>query len=204
MTDLRVEGSSGPSAHELAEASVARVIQRVEFVLNKDGMSPRTAGARTGYCGFASDLVRRAAEVDGFEAHTYQVMDIHGKLGGNHRDSFQHGFNILDIEGNQFLADESFGQFVNPQTGLIHQGITLTSGSVADHPVAEALIRDGFIPLTEENFAEYLRATTSARDKSYIGAVKISDITSDPALRIDYDHTPDELDAYLEGRAIMR
>ena len=155
---------------------------------------------RNGYCGFASDLVKRAAERKGINAHVLQVMNIHEALGSSIQTSFQHAFNILDFGGEKYIVDESFCQFMDPELNNISQGKGHESGMIVDHPISQVLLKDGFTRLTDDSLRAYLRATSSATDKSYIDTASL-EILSNPLVNLSYDHTPEELDVYLDGKA---
>jgi hypothetical protein len=184
-----------------AEAKIKSIVAKADLVFSRVGEF-REPGSRWGSCGFATDLIRRAAEREGVQASTYQVMDIHGN--GGLADSFQHGFNVVTVDGIDFLVDESIGQFINPETGEVAQGRGHTSGNYADFPILHSLVDDGYVALNKNSFKDYLRATSVAADKSYIDLIDLQTVLADEAIKIDYDHNQEELDGFLDGTRYMR
>jgi hypothetical protein len=99
--------------------------------------------------------------MSGMDTATYQTLDVHAGLAGEDADSFSFGhyFTVTDINGQLFLSDHTFGQFVNPETGAIHGDATPTGQNAADHPIIQDLYTKGFFKLTDETLREYLRIT---------------------------------------------
>jgi hypothetical protein len=71
--------------------------------------------------------------------------------------TFGHGFNIATINGSAFIMDLSFAQFMGPDGELRQGGDDKTTGMPNDHPLAQQLLHDGFVPLTDENLRTYMR-----------------------------------------------
>lgn len=71
--------------------------------------------------------------------------------------TFGHGFNVVEINGTPFLIDLSFSQFIGPDGMLVQAGDNKNSGISSDHPLAQQLLRDGCIPLSDENLRTYMR-----------------------------------------------
>jgi hypothetical protein len=72
----------------------------------------------------------------------------------------QHGYSVVTFpNGDQFLVDPTFGQFMRPGAGGVANfpGQVLR-GSAEGSQFARDLLRDGFVPLTDQNAALYVRA----------------------------------------------
>jgi hypothetical protein len=72
----------------------------------------------------------------------------------------QHGYSVVTFaNGDQFLVDPTFAQFLQPgtRTGGLFSAQVLRE-SAAGSRFARDLVRDGFVPLTEENATLYARA----------------------------------------------
>ena len=198
------------AAHELEpDKAIRGIIEEVDKALGPE--DPREPGKRVGACGLAADLVKRSAERHGASAQTYQLLDVHRIFGGNRDDAFQHGFNVLSVGDQRYLVDESFVQFIDPATQRMYQGFGLEgqpelpiSGTLSEHPVAEALLKEGYVLLTDETLREYLRASSTAGDKSYIDQASVERLVSDSTPRIPYDHTTSWLDQRLAGEPVAR
>jgi hypothetical protein len=199
MVDVLLDAPPGFSAkHEgvqSPEAPIGEIIQEVDRVFDKAG-DPRVAGGRKGVCNLAVDLVKRAAENKGFDAKSYQAMDVHESLGGRNIDSFGHGFNIVTVGGKKFLVDISFCQFIDPQTHEIKEGQQV-SGRLEDSPVASALLNLGYVELTGASLEDYLRITNIG---SKVHLQKVSVDSLDQLAPLKYDYEMSELDGWLSGR----
>lgn len=199
---LRGEGP-WPLRRDYSQEQIARrvagVIAKVDSVMDRCG-EPRVAKGRLGCCGLTSDLVKRAAERTGMRGYTFQALTIHEDYGANPLDAFQHAFNIVSSGSSQFIVDASFGQFVNLETGQIGDG-GLISGLIEDNPIALRLLRDGYVPLTDESVRDYLRATTGALDKSHTQRITAREIVSNKELWLGFDRPVSVIDDYLDGRA---
>jgi hypothetical protein len=86
------------------------------------------------------------------------------------RTTFRHGVNIVTINGAPFIVDLSFSQFLQDD-GMIGEPFTgKSSGIPNDHPIAQALMEDGFVPLTDDSLRAYLRLL-STTDHNYLAGV---------------------------------
>ncbi len=114
----------------------------------KGNMPKKSPGCLTGHCGFASETTQAVSGMHpGVNVKMVQVNEILGQLGVADHSAF-HYFAAADIDGVPYLIDHSFSQFVNPNL--------TTRGSNAVQPLTRQLLRDGFIPLTEDTFGTYL------------------------------------------------
>lgn len=195
--EIHSEGLRASVSPEARFTSVKSVVDRVERVLQKHG--EREPGKRFGACGYASNLIRYVAENKGIHADIFQVNDIHKKFGGQNQDAFRHTFTILRDKNGSVLVDQTFGQFVNPQTLEIVQGVGSKSGHASEFPLHRLLLKDGFVSLTDDSLREYLRATSTSNDKSYIDQITVKDIMADNSLPLDWDYTAEDLESYLDG-----
>ncbi len=192
---------SGQEVLGTPEIVLSRIIAEAEAIFERRGV-PREFGKRGNFCGFASDLVKRAAERGGIETtQTRQLLSVHREFGNtDDRSALQHAFNTLKIGENAYLVDLSFCQFVDPKTGEIRQANIKGGGSAEDYPQLSQLMRNGFIVLTDGSLREYLKMTTSATDKSYIDSATVDKLLAQKSL--EYDHDEEELDEFLDGTRI--
>lgn len=86
--------------------------------------------------------------------------------------TFGHGFNVIDINHEPFLVDLSFSQFVGSDGMLARGADNLSSGIPTDHPLAQQLLHDGFIPLNNESLRTYMRFLCTHQPE-YLGNVTV-------------------------------
>lgn len=84
--------------------------------------------------------------------------------------AFAHGFNTVTINGVPFLMDLSFAQFMGPDGELRQGGDEKGTGISNDHPLAQQLLRDGYVPLTDETLRTYMRLL-STHQPDYLDGV---------------------------------
>lgn len=79
----------------------------------------------------------------------------------------KHGFNVVTFaDGTKYLVDPTFGQFLRPGTKLdpLKQATAqVLRGEPAGAKLAEELVRNGFVKLTQENAELYARALGVAK-----------------------------------------
>lgn len=185
------------------EKYIGELVARAEKPYESLGAA-RKPGERFGVCGVTSDLVRRSGENAGFDVKSFQIANVHKALGvASDSEAFTHGFNVVSVDGAPFLVDISFCQFIDPQTGEIHQFNAVKTGvKYGESPVAKELLEKGYVELNDETYREYLRITSSSSDKRYIQNATVENLVSPTSgLTIDYDHSLKWLDKSLdEGR----
>lgn len=167
----------------LAEQKLTQMIDRVEHGLRAQGRTSREH-RRWGDCNTVPDIFSVVALDEGrrhgfeVDVRQYQVADMHKAIGGSYDEAFRHGLNTISLDGESFLVDLSFAQFIGKngvlRSGPEAAGDNYSSGVSNDNPLAQQLIKAGFVPLTAENLQEYLRITTQAEDRSYIFAAQPS------------------------------
>lgn len=151
------------------EVRMQQVISDVDRYYAAQGL-PRERGKRVGMCFIISDNVKARASAAGLDLRTVEVADIHRPFGFREFKFFQHGFNITSDLSQ--LIDLTFCQFVD-EDGKISQGKLHVSGTLDSVPGLELLMRDGVMPLNDENLRQYLKATTFASDRSYIESATV-------------------------------
>lgn len=165
----------------LSEADlVLALILDVDDRMASDG-HPRIAGQRRGDCGNATtDLAKRGLEL-GLHIPRVSVTSVHRLFGAKEWEvgrldrAFGHYFNVSDTG---LLIDLTFCQFIDPQTEEIRQHFGHSSGVLNQSPVAQALLRDGHVALTDENLRDYLRITSAATDKDYIARATVAELSA--------------------------
>lgn len=162
---------SDPFAPEHApnpEATIAQAVGYVDSFHNRLG-DIRAPGNRKERCGDIARQVQMSAAKEGLSLPMIEIPKLHGLFGGDPRKAFMHYANLGDDLG--VLVDLTFCQFVD-ESGRISQVENSFSGLVSDSRVAEMLLRDGMIPLTDETLRGYLSVTTVG-DKSYIASATV-------------------------------
>jgi hypothetical protein len=91
----------------------------------------------------------------------------------------KHGFAVVTVKdepGWAFILDPTFGQFMRP-AGRTFQLQEATANVLREHPtgafMARDLLRDGYIPLTQENAALYARAMGVPEDQAAAMGAKL-------------------------------
>ncbi|HET9946880.1 MAG TPA: hypothetical protein VFQ63_02350 [Patescibacteria group bacterium] len=183
-----------PESPLTPEQKVSRLVNMVDKGLIFDFGEKREPNLRQQACDFSIALVKRAfereAESDdaykGIALTTYQTSDVHLFFGETDEEvPFSHGITVVDVEGKPFLIDLTFCQFMNPDGGPLHEGRLNTSVSSAT-PLAQELLANGFIALTEENLREYLRLTTKRENPSYLQKVTLAGLQQAPTVPLDF------------------
>ena len=137
-----------------------------KHVLDLDALSWYCVRGRcgTGRDNIATSLGTLVMDADQpVTVHRYQAKEVFGVN--------KHAFAVVmvkDEPGWAFILDPTFGQFMRPSgRRLAMQGAT--ANFLQEHPtgavMARDLLRDGFIPLTEENAALYARAMGVPEDQ---------------------------------------
>jgi hypothetical protein len=116
----------------------------------------------TGKCGGGRDYLATSLATFAMDAETpltirrYQAANVFG-VG-------QHGFAVVEVPGEppaRFLIDPTFAQFMRPKDVDFHLN-QATANFLAEHPdgafTARDLLRNGYMPLTQENAALYAQA----------------------------------------------
>lgn len=193
----------GIVSHEKESSPQERLIEiidRFERGWTAEGRSTRDQ-RHWGDCNMAPDIFSFVALDEGkrrgFEVmpRIYQLKDLHATAGGSRDDAFQHGFNTITIGDSSYLVDLTFPQFLGDngklQWGPKDKGYErYSSGIPNDNPLAQELVTQGFVPLTDENLQEYLRITSYAEDRTYVRNMKVellSEITPRPIEIIESD-----------------
>lgn len=153
------------------ETRLTNIIQRIDTGLARvkgvDG--EKGLGKRIGYCNLTTSLVAHVASAEGATAENYQLHDVHQAAGQLDKSNiFQHAFTIVSFDAGQrkFLVDMSYMQFMKPD-GRIIEG-TMDTGLKIDNQLAQRLLDDQFVELTDETFRQYLEITTANRTAQYI------------------------------------
>ncbi len=162
-------------------ARLENVIERFERGWVARGNSDSRSTRMWGDCNLGPDILgyvlNDQSQRDGFDAVSkkVQLLDLHSLASGNrYPEAFQHGFNLLTIDGEKFLADVTFGQFLGEDGTLQWAGSpNFSSGVSNDNPLAVQLVEDGYVPLTNENLYEYLRITSQEKDRSYVKNINV-------------------------------
>ncbi|RJQ38397.1 hypothetical protein C4559_01225 [Candidatus Microgenomates bacterium] len=193
----RISKSPEPSKEiSEAEMKVKEIIVSAEstalkMVLGKtretEESMKRVAGNRSGMCSFFPDIVRYCAEHNGASCILYQVSDIHKFYRGVEGFYLGHVFNVVAVDKTKFLVDLSFSQYVRPN-GIASQykpGGCDTPASVissrfkgykdSNHPLAQKLIKDGYVLLTDKSLRTYLDITSYDNAK-YLRTAKVEDL----------------------------
>jgi hypothetical protein len=204
MGDVMLDRPPVPVSEEvkkIPEELVGEIVSDADRPLNASG-ELRAAGNRVSCCGLAVDLVARAVENRGAKAEIYQVNDVYLGFGGKNENSTRHGFNTVTVNNKEFLTDVSFCQFIDPETGDVgdiryrEKGklVLAVQGNLATSPLASALLRSGYVELTDEVLKEYLRLICHGvvDDLTDVSVQHLKQIKP-----LEYDHDEDELDGLL-------
>jgi hypothetical protein len=116
----------------------------------------------TGQCGAGRDYLATSLATFLMDAQTpatirrYQAFNV--------IEAGQHGFAVIEVPGTppmRYLLDPTFAQFMRPAGETLRLN-GATANFLAEHPqgsfMARDLLRDGFIPLTEDSALLYARA----------------------------------------------
>lgn len=188
-----------PELHEIspAEQKLRSAMSRYDESWLADMGYPREA-SEWGDCNIGPDMIGHVvldeARRHGFSATSkrYQLRRVHEAAGGSFEDAFQHAFNIVNIDDEAFLVDTTFAQFFG-ENGLIGDGAReyrekVNSGVSNDNPLAVALKIDGYVPLTPENFKEYLRITSKSPHREYTDTADPVLLGEVPELEAEFTH----------------
>ncbi|MBU0578550.1 hypothetical protein KKE34_03360, partial [Patescibacteria group bacterium] len=175
-------------------------IYQNQSLLYSGELTPQGPGCRTLSCGLSSDINYYSAQAYGVSAETYQLQNVQASRGlveTASQGSFRHAFSVVDTGETLYLADNTFGQFINPETFSVQQiagteGIDqILIGDIADlnDPIVNDLMQLGYFELTEANFRRYLDITSTTPVPQGVSALEALNITS--SLKIDIQ--PDEI-----------
>jgi hypothetical protein len=120
-------------------------IRSSRVLLGKDfDVEPASARILTGACGSGRDC--STASLAGMAAQSLQALTIYryqaAQVFGD--EFYSHGFSVVTFsDGSQFLVDSTFGQFRNSFRRAGSQEFLIE------------LVREGFIPLTDDSVARY-------------------------------------------------
>ena len=147
----------------VTEDDIAGLVGPVLFDLTQKGGGQITADCTSGQCYKMAGVLVVGAKSRGLVATSYQVEDINEARGIDPQGTF--GYTIVvvyDEEGAPaYLLDPTFAQNIWPTTNEIRQ-IAVETGIYLSDPeaaVARELLAKGYIPLTQESLAAYLRLT---------------------------------------------
>lgn len=99
---------------------------------------------------------------------------------------FWHGFNVVEVNGELFLIDLSFSQFFAADGTLSQDADGMSSGIPSSHPLAQQLLRDGYIPLNDETLRTYMRFLC-VDEPEYLSRVSVAMLNDVPALPFDME-----------------
>ena len=156
------------------EQRVINIVQSVDQTLTRRLKEPRLPGNREEACTYSVALVDYAFKKEltqpnerSASVKTFQSADIHEFLGETD-DSlpFPHGFSTVKIDNEQFLVDLTYCQFMSPN-GPIHNGIRQTEIESSTNQLANVLLKQGYVRLTNDVMQEFLRITTLNKHPDY-------------------------------------
>jgi hypothetical protein len=162
-----------PMPYPKAEAVMRKLvtITETDLMAHDDpdhGHPGRMAGRKLGgFCRSAAHVLGYYATRNGHEANTYQMRDVHEFFNAGAADpelireaAFGHAAATVKIGTALFLGEHTFGQFCDEDT--IRQSADQDTGIPSTDPLAQQLIQDCYVPLTDETLRAYLRRTTGA------------------------------------------
>lgn len=150
------------------QQEIQDIVQKTNTWLKNNHLNGENIpGCRTGLCGSSSEYVSIATDLTpDLKPTIYQVRDLNAARGVPAENSFGHTVTIVeDNNGNKYLIDTTFNQFVDPATGVIKQANNIINAT-KDNPLVQELITNGYIPLTDQTLNEYLDLTSSGTNKT--------------------------------------
>ncbi len=211
--NINMPPGRNPEGPKTPEQKLSGIVRRAEAAVAKESGTPRAPGNRTGGCTFAPDIVDRLIDPlklqgENIASKTIQINDVHKRAGNFKKDGkidvsngFQHAVSVISVDGEKFLVDLTFCQYMNPD-GFISSGI-VRNGIKNDNPLAQELLTNGYIRLTNESLQEYLLLTSSVADSSTqqtLQGVTLSLLDETPPLWREFKDT--ELDAMINRAGV--
>jgi len=178
---------------------IHQAVEVVETVLINEFDAPREPGCRALLCGFSSDLIEGRLLSADIEAVEYQVTDLNAARGIDPQQSFSHIITIATINGQRFLVDLTFAQFIDTVSGFVSDTepdrLTTTR---ADDPLVQELLRNGYFRLTDETLTRYLQMTSLGDEQPSVTLAMLADV--EIRARNSESHiTDEEVQQYISG-----